>query len=500
MRARLTLAACAVALGSGCGGGDGSSTRAAASEPATVASPASGTSGDAAAASNRDWPLFGRTSDRANATAEPSGLSAARLRRLRRIQVSLPGTVDSSPIYLHAVRVAGRSRDVFVVTTTYGRTVAIAAATGRILWTFTPAGIGRWEGTYQVTTAAPAADPGRRAVYATSPDGLLHKLALSDGREVRAGRWPVRLTLLPAREKLTSSLNVSGRTVVMTTGGYIGDAPPYQGHVVTVDRRTGRIRGVFNSLCSNRHAIIAPASCPSSDSAIWARSGAVVEPGTRRLLVATGNAPWNGRTDWGDSVLVLSPDARRLLGHWTPANQDQLSAGDVDLGSTGPALLPGGLVLQSGKDAKLHLLSMRRMLRAGARPVTGGEVQTLPAPGGAGMFSAPAVYRHAGHTTVFATTQSATAAYALRGGRLRLLWQNGTGATSPVVAGGLLYVQGLGGGLTVYAPATGKPLAVLPTGGAHWNSPVIAGGRIAAPEGDSNDHRSTGTLNLFVPR
>jgi hypothetical protein len=226
----------------------------------------------------------------------------------------------------------------------------------------------------------------------------------------------------------------------------------------------------------------------------------VVEPGTNRLLVATGNAPWNGRTDWGDSVLVLSPDARRLLGHWTPANQAELAAGDVDLGSTGPVLLPGRLVLQSGKDAQLHLLSMRRMLAAGARPVTGGEVQTLPAPGGAGMFSAPAVYRHAGRTTVFATTQSATAAYALRGGRLRMLWQNGTGATSPVVAGGLLYVQGLGGGLAVYEPATGKRLALLPTGGAHWNSPVIAGGRIAAPEGDANDHRTTGTLNLFVPR
>ena len=66
----------------------------------------------------------------------------------------------------------------------------------------------------------------------------------------------------------------------MTTGGYIGDAPPYQGHVVAIDRASGRIRGVFNSLCSDRHTIFAPSSCASSDSAIWARSGAVVEPRT----------------------------------------------------------------------------------------------------------------------------------------------------------------------------------------------------------------------------
>jgi outer membrane protein assembly factor BamB len=489
-----------VALLLGCGGGGGASTtRAESTSGAGAGSPASGTTSRVAPGANRDWPLFGRTNDRAGATDAPSGLTAARLGRLRRIQVSLPGTVDSSPVYLHSARVAGRTRDVFLATTTYGRTLALEARTGRILWTYTPAGIGAWEGTYRITNASPAADPDRRAVYAASPDGVLHKLSLSNGHEVRTGGWPVRLTRLPTREKLTSSLNISGRTVVMTTGGYIGDAPPYQGHVVTIDRRSGRIGGVFNSLCSDRHAIIAPSSCPSSDSAIWARSGAVVEPGTRRLLVATGNAPWNGRTDWGDSVLVLSADARRLLGHWTPPNQAELEAGDVDLGSTGPVLLPGGLVLQSGKDARMHLLSMRRMLAAGARPVTGGELQTLPTPGGAGMFSAPAVYRHGGRTTVFATTESGTGAYALRGGRLRRLWQNGTGGTSPVVAGGLLYVQGLDGGLAVYRPASGRRLAVLPTGGAHWNSPVIGGGRIAAPEGDANDHRTTGTLNLFVP-
>ena len=68
-----------------------------------------------------------------------------------------------------------------------------------------------------------------------------------------------------------------------------------------------------------------------------------------------------------------------------------------------------------------------------------------------------------------------------------------------MVAGGLLYVQALDGGLNVYRPATGRRLATLPTGAAHWNSPVIAGGRIAVPEGDANDHSSTGTLSLFVP-
>src|SRR5439155_11451994 len=136
---------------------------------------------------------------------------------------------------------------------------------------------------------------------------------------------------------------------------------PYQGHVLLISRRTGRIRSVFNTLCSDRHQIIDPSSCGSSDSAIWGRAGAVVEPGSHRLIFATGNGPFNGHTDWGDSVLELSPDARRLLQSYTPPKQADLADSDTDLGSTVPALLPrpGGrrprYALQGGKDGKLRL-------------------------------------------------------------------------------------------------------------------------------------------------
>ena len=483
---RLILAAAACAALPGCGSGS-----APADVPVSAAVPAAAVT---AAAANRDWPVFGVSGDRANVTA--AGANPAHLRRL---QIDVPGTVDSSPIYLHDVRVAGATHDVFVVTTTYGRTLALDAADGKVLWTFTPPGIRSWEGSAQFTNAAPAADPGGKVVYAASPDGLVHKLSLADGRQV-GGRWPVRLTLDATHEKLTSSLNVSGPYVVMTTGGYIGDAPPYQGKVVTIRRSTGAIVGVFNSLCSDRREIIRPSTCPASDSAIWARRGAVVQPGTGRLLATTGNGPWNGRTNWGDSVLLLSPDARRLVGHWTPRNQADLEANDTDPSSTGPALLGGDLVAQSGKDGQIHLLSLRRMRAAGARPVLGGELQTIAAPGGQGMFSDPAVWRHDGRTTMFATTQGGTAAYAVRGGRLHVAWHNAVAGTSPVLAGGLLYVQGLGGGVNVYRPGSGRKVARLATGPAHWQSPVIGGGRILVAEGDANELAKTGRLDLFVPR
>ena len=114
--------------------------------------------------------------------------------------------------------------------------------------------------------------------------------------------WATSITRDASHEKLTSSLNVSRGLVIATTGGYIGDAPPYQGHVVTMSESTGKIAHVWNSLCSDRHALITPSTCASSDSAIWSRNGAAVDPANGNLVVATGNAPWNGRTDWGDSV------------------------------------------------------------------------------------------------------------------------------------------------------------------------------------------------------
>jgi hypothetical protein len=40
-------------------------------------------------------------------------------------------------------------------------------------------------------------------------------------------------------------------------------------------------------------------------------------------------------------------------------------------------------------------------------------------------------------------------------------------------------------------------VARLATGPAHWQSPVVAGGRILVAEGDANDHATTGTLSLF---
>jgi hypothetical protein len=101
---------------------------------------------------------------------------------------------------------------------------------------------------------------------------------------------------------------------------------------------------------------------------------------------------------------------------------------------------------------------------------------------------------------VFVADGSATAGYRLDSRRLRLIWRVGTAGTSPVVAGGLLYVYDPGGGLNVYVPETGRLLARLPAGPGHWSSPIVAGGRVYLPEGNANAHATSGVLNIYEAR
>jgi len=421
-----------------------------------------------AASSPQSWPLFGYDTARHNQGPASTGITAANVGSLAHRQVHLDGTVDSSPIYVNGT---------LYVTTTYGRTEAIDPGTGNVKWRFVPPAYSRVAGSAQITNASPAADPSGQFIYAAASDGRVRKLNASTGKVV----WTVAVTRDPTHEKLTSSINVSRGLVLVTTGGYIGDAPPYQGHVVSIGAASGRIVHVWNSLCADRHAIIIPRTCQSSDSAIWSRNGAAVDPDNGNLVVATGNAPYNGSTDFGDSTIVLTPTASGMVGHWTPANQAHLNDADLDLGSTSPGLLPHGYALQGGKDGTLRLLQLHGRPRL---------VQSLNV---GALFSVPAVYQG---KWVYVANGGGTAAFRFSGGRLQRAWSNNTGGTSPVVAGGLLYVAG-DGAVHVYMPGNGHELAQLPSGPVHWQSPIVVDGLVAMPEGNANDHATTGVLDVY---
>ncbi|HET7551078.1 MAG TPA: PQQ-binding-like beta-propeller repeat protein, partial [Gemmatimonadaceae bacterium] len=352
--------------------------------------------GTAHIAGKHDWAMFGWDVARSSAPDVPAGIDAGNVSSLVRQQVDIEGIVDASVIYLHDVRVKDASHDAFFMTTTYGKTIAVDAADGVVLWTYTPPGFDSWEGTAQITNSTPVADPGREFIYAASPDGQVQKLSVNDGRAV----WRTAVTLLPRREKIASPLGYWHGRVIVVTGGYIGDAPPYQGHVAILDGASGRLVHVWNSLCSDRRGLIAPESCPESGSAIWGRAGAVIDSTSGNIFVATGNGRWDGRTYWGDATLQLDSNATELLGNYTPPNTDELAARDQDVGSTSPVLLGDGYIAQGGKDERIRVLSEKLMHGPAAHREQ--PLQEVPTPSGTRLFTAPAVLRTEKGTWLFA--------------------------------------------------------------------------------------------------
>jgi outer membrane protein assembly factor BamB len=448
-----------------------------------------------------DWPVFGFDPARTSFNSAETTLTPANVHLLReRWQVALTGVADSTPILLQHVRVGRLYRMMLYETTKAGVTLGIEATTGRIVWKFTTHGP-------HYTHSAPAADPNGKSIYAPGVDGMVHKLDASNGHEFRAPGFPARITRMPDSEAVESPLNVANGFLYATTSGYDGDAPPYDGHVVSVNLFTGR-ETVFDSLCSQKHILPGPHTCAAQRSGIWARGGAVVDPDPSmkgRIYAATGNGLFDANNkdghSYGDSVLSLSADLSDLLGSYTPTNFNQLQDGDVDLGSTSPTILPAQpdsqtpwMLVQGGKDAVLKLLN-----RA-ALPGVGNELQRIDLP--AGLFSTPAVWTDGKKAWIFIGFPDVVEAYRLEtdtSGLSRLVefWHNSPGqtggeGTSPVVANGIVFVafddqivalDALGGRELWSSAHYGRGKNIGPV---HWQSPIVVNGWVYCSDQNGN--------------
>jgi hypothetical protein len=480
-----TILTCAIAATCGCAGLSQQSN-APATGDATSTVRATGAAGD--------WPTFGGGNARTNANMAPTKITAANVGSMVRQQVTISAPIDAGLIYLSAVKVNGASHDVFFGTTNVGRTVAIDANDGKVLWEYAAPGFDELAAATgvptgsrglivkQITNSTPVADPNRQYIYAASADGKVTKISIADGKAV----WSTAVTRVPILEKLDSPLSFVQGNVLVSTAGYVGDTPPYQGHIAVLDAKTGAIRKVWNSLCSDRAELLEPASCSQTQSAIWGRAGIVVVPGTGNLLFATGNGPWDGKTAWGDAEIMLDPSATKMLGNWTTTNNEELNKKDQDVGSTSPVLLGDGYFAQGGKDGTIRLLNMNVI--KGTAPHQGGELQIVEVPGKTQLLSASATAKIGGATYLFASTgRGGTTAWTFGADhQLKEAWKSKTGGNSPFYAGGLLYIYDpapRGAKLHIFDAVSGNPVADLDAGGGHWNSPIVADNRIAMPEG-----------------
>jgi hypothetical protein len=413
-------------------------------------------------------------------------------------QATLPSAADGAPVLLTGVSTVNGTQDLLFVTTKAGLVLALDASTGAQVWSKPHTGTGQ-------TNSSPAIDPNRLFVYSYGLDGYVHKHQVGDGTEITTGGWPELVTLKGGVEKIAPALATAtagnGATYLyVASGGYIGDAGDYQGHLTAINLATGAQK-VFNSLCSDQtvHFVPSPGTpdCANKRSAIWAKDGVIYDNVTDRIYMATGNGLFDanvGGLNWGDSVFALSPDGSgangKPLDSYTPTNYASLESGDIDLGSTGPAILPapsysGRLAAQSGKDSALRLIELTNMSGQGGPGHVAGELQLLSFPQGGVVLTVPAVWINPadGSTWVFVTNGSGSAAYRLTfpsgSPALALQWNNTITRSSPIVANNVLYIAG-NGVIRALSPTTGAVLwsDTTKVGSLHWQSPVVANARL----------------------
>jgi outer membrane protein assembly factor BamB len=286
----------------------------------------------------------------------------------------------------------------------------------------------------------------------------------------------------------------------------------YEGHLVAIDT-TSRATHVFNTLCSDKPELLTQSAgrstyCDAVLHGVWPRGGAIVDqmqgsPTAGQVFIVTGNGPYNGSTNWGDSVLrlALTPSGLGLRDAYTPTNQATLTTYDQDLSSTSPILLPRQpgshpwLALQGGKDNTLRLIDRANMSGKGGPGHLGGELLSIPFPqGGNVMLTTGIAWRDgSAGTWIYMANGSGLAALRLTvpngAPKLQVAWKNGDPATSPLLAGGVLYDASYNGNVLAYNPLTGRLLWISSRSGsggqigdAHWQSPMVANGQVVVPD------------------
>jgi outer membrane protein assembly factor BamB len=221
---------------------------------------------------------------------------------------------------------------------------------------------------------------------------------------------------------------------------------------------------------------------------IWASSGPAVDPATGHIYVATGNssAMCGQPFDDGNAVIEFSPSLEPLS-VFAPSDWCQRNAQDLDLGSAGPLILPGGEIFQLGKNGANGLPSGFLLNESNLGGI-GGQQFSGPAcfSDGGQAYYAGRIYASCTYATdvVLDYTSGPEPSFALDTG-----WNPPTGANSPpIIAGGLVWVLDTNQGI-LYAldPVTAAVLGSFNIGTtAHFATPSAGAGLVFAANSTSN--------------
>ncbi|HLN68291.1 MAG TPA: aminotransferase class I/II-fold pyridoxal phosphate-dependent enzyme, partial [Streptosporangiaceae bacterium] len=427
MRRRVVFAVAVLgillAVASCSGSGPGGTDAAPAVSPRTLAPGGPGPDAHPGAA----WPTFGRDAAR---TGDATGVGTAG-RLSVAWQAHLDGAVYGQPLLVGHLVIAATEND---------SVYALNASTGQVEWRahvgtpvplsdlpcgdIDPLGI----------TGTPVYDQDNGLIYAVAEtSGYRHVLV---GVSVASGAVRVERDIpapdgQPRYDQQRPALALSDGRVYVAFGGLYGDCGPYRGSVAGVP-------------LSGSGQIISYVVPTAREGAVWGTAGPVTGPGGT-LYVSVGNGSVSStQFDGSDSVTALSPALRRT-GIFAPVTWRADSEGDLDLGSTQPALAGNGMLLALGKSGVAYLLDPARLGGVGGQVA---QARVCPAYGAASVD---------GSTVYEPCEGGGMAAISVADGGIRVLWRGpGSAWGSPVAGGGAVWVTDYSAG-TLYEldPATG---------------------------------------------
>ncbi|MGH8860997.1 MAG: PQQ-binding-like beta-propeller repeat protein [Jatrophihabitantaceae bacterium] len=439
------VAGCALALLSGCTSGDGTTT--ASTPPSTAFSLLPATSASSGPVRvPADWPTYHGTPDRSGVARTMPAVSGT---PKVVASVRLDGAVYASPVIVGGTVVVATERNVVYALDLTGRTkwqrrLGTPADRGELpCGNIDPLGI----------TGTPIVQDG--TVYLSPELGSppRHDLVALD---LRTGAVTWRRSIdLPgvdtAAMQERGALTIAGGRVWVPFGGLAGDCGGYKGRVVGV-RLDGTGAPIAYTVPTTREAGIWTPPGPSVDRA-----------GNLFVQVGNGESGPGDPYDHSDSVLKVGTKGQ-LLDSFSPTRWASDNAGDLDLGSQGPALVGTRWVFAAGKSGIAYVLDQHRL------GGIGGEV------GRTGLC------RSYGGTAVDGSVVYVPCDDGLRAvridaaGRMHQLWL-ARPAGSPVVGGGRVWTLDTGAGtLLALDPATGEPKEQVHVGDAsRFATPALYG-------------------------
>lgn len=241
--------------------------------------------------------------------------------------------------------------------------------------------------------STPVIDLGRGAIYVVAETlergscvFRLHALSLSDGHEMLNGPVRIAATLagmgdgsidgqlaFDALQHLQRPGLLLANGSVYAAFGSHADSSPFHGWLFAYDAGDLRNRtGVINT------------TPDGYGGSIW-QSGRGLAEAAGKIYLGTGNGDYDGRRNFGESYLKLSPTLN-VLDWFTPDNWEVLTDGDYDMGSAGPALVPGtGWLVGGNKYGTMYLIDGNSM--GGLGPENSRFVQGFQAVDLGGIFT-----------------------------------------------------------------------------------------------------------------